>query len=77
MDDVGTIDRQLQSDDSPGRMTGDMRPTYSKLAEQRRGIGRVLREGHRRRAIDSVGELPLPVCDQAVAFVERLLGYKR
>ena len=71
MNDVGTVDGQLEGDDRPGRVTGDMGATDAEVAEQRRGVGRMLREAHRRRAV-AAGLSPLVVPDQAVALDQRL-----
>ena len=77
MNDVGTVGGQLEGDERPGRVTGDMGATDAQVAEQRSGVGRMLREAHRLGAMRAADLSPLVVPDQAVALDQRLLREER
>ena len=47
MNDLRTVDGQLEGDGRARGVAGHMGATDAQVAEQRGGVGRVLREGHR------------------------------
>src|SRR5215217_1267059 len=51
VDDFGTVDSQLEGDDRPGGVAGNMRAMDTEMAEQRRGVGCMFREAHRQGAL--------------------------
>ena len=73
VNDVGTVDRQLEGDDRPCRVAGDMCATDAEMVEQPSGIGRMLHEADRRRGISAAVQPSLAVGNQAVALDQRLL----
>ena len=68
MNDLGSVDGQLEGDGRPRGVAGDMGATDTEVAEQRGRVGRVLREAHRRRAVGAGGHSSLMVPDQTVAI---------
>ena len=60
-----------------GRVSDDMRPADTQVVEQRSGVGRVVREAHRRGGARAAGLAAPVIPDQAVALDQRLLGQQR
>jgi hypothetical protein len=73
VNDVGTVDSQLEGDGCACRVTGDMGTPDPQVAEQRRRVGRVLGEADWSRTPRAADLSLLVVPDQAVALDQRLL----
>jgi hypothetical protein len=57
-------------------MSRDVRMSDPEMVQQRRGIGRMLRETHRPPPVAAV-QLPLAVSDQLKTSGQRVLGHQR
>jgi hypothetical protein len=68
---VGLVERELRGDRRAARVARDVSARHAEMPEQRRGIGRVVADAHRRRRVGAARPTPLVVPDQLVAGERR------
>jgi hypothetical protein len=68
---LGLVERELDGDRRAARVARDVSPRHAEMPEQRRGIGRVVADAHRRRRVGTAGPTPLVVADQLAAGKRR------
>ena len=74
---LGVVEGQLGSDRRAGRVAGDVGAPHTEVLEQRRGVGGVIADAHRRRGVRAAHPAPLVVPDQLVAVCQRRLWKER
>jgi hypothetical protein len=73
---VRVVEGQLGSDRRAGGVADDVRAPHSEVLEQRRGVGGVLCDAHRRWRVRAADPTPLVVTDQLVAVGQRRLTHE-
>ena len=58
-------------------VAGDVGARHSEMVEERRGVGGVVGDAHRRRGVGAADPTPLVVSDQLVAVGQRRFGQER
>ncbi len=64
---LGVVEGQLGCDRRAGGVARDVSAPHTELLEQRRGVGGVIGDAHRRRSVGAADPTPLVVPDQLVA----------
>ena len=68
---LGMVEGQLGGDRRAAGVAGDVGAPHTEVVEQRRGVGGVVGDAHRRRGVRAADPTPLVVADQLVAVGQR------
>ena len=68
---LGVVECQLRGDRRAAGVAGDVGGSHAEMVEQRRGVGGVVGDAHRRRGVGASEPAALVVADELVAVGER------
>ena len=74
---LGVVEGQLGCDRRAGGVARDVGAPHTEVLEQRRGVGGVIGDAHRRRGVRAADPTPLVVADELVAVGQRRLWKER